>query len=171
MIRLFGQTFDPLALYAAVIGTLSLILSIILAIRVLFTDIRRVRVNCWIATEEHMGGPIIEIEWVVVEAVNIGHRPVTIVAMGFVKGKEDFIVETEAESAFGSFEPTTLTDGQTVRSGFWIDEIEMSMRILKPNELHEIQAYARDAGGNEYHSDLPNEWIERILSARVEKAT
>ncbi len=161
---------DGLAIYAALLSTLLAIVQIISFVRELRREKRQVKVfGELVVSKERAEFTRFEVDWAVVSVVNIGHRLVTIVAMGFAMDGEGFIVRTRANSNLGSMQPKELSDGQMTAQAFWGDEIEMNFQSFTPDELVKVQAYARDAEGNEYFSKIPDTWVQRIQEQKVKQ--
>ena len=167
MLLLFGYQipiFDAITLLLAFWGAG---LSTFLGIREWRKNKRRVHVNCFVG-KEHVPMASFDnmVDYLIVEAVNTGHRSVTITAAGFRIGTKPFLIidDREDNPAFGSVQPKTLADGEKAMFSFWGDDAELNFRSLSTKDLRRCRAFVRDAEGHEYFSSLSKEWSERFLS-------
>lgn len=164
--KMFGLTLvDFLAIYGAVVSTISIILGIVLAVRELSRDRRRVKVICTVGNYgSWVMGVAATLELLIIEAINTGHRPITITAAGFQSGKRQFCVMDEEFDEAGSLEAQTIADGEkaTVYSSE-TDLLDSCFKQISALELRKCRAFVRDAEGNEYSAPLPQEWITRFI--------
>ena len=131
-----------LALYGAIVST-------VLAIRELSRDKRRLRVTCRIALTPSPSGGVWE--FVKVNAVNIGHRPIQVKMAELRMSNGDLF--TQVWSNLGPLPlPRKLEDGESVSVFFDYGEVERAGRERK---VTFVEAVVQDAEGNEYTSRVP----------------
>jgi hypothetical protein len=125
---------------------------------------RRVKVLC---REDLVGDYRSLWEALIVEAVNRGYRPVTIVTLGLRSGDRKWIVARDKDFGSSKSLPKTIRDSQSVMGYFDRDEVELGIRPLRSEDLPGIRALARDAEGNEYTAKPPEDWLERIRTNKT----
>lgn len=145
-----GETISTLGfeLPTVLIAAYGAVLSTILAVRELMQNARRIRVYCKIAVAAPTPG--IRWDFVVIEAINKGPRPVTITAAG-LRMDNGYFFSQVANNLGPNPLPTKLEFGNVVEFRFDLPEIRKTM---KP-ERFLTAAFVRDAEGKEWTSQLP----------------
>lgn len=134
-----------LALYGAVLST-------VLGIRELRKDRRQIRVTCRMALTPSPTGGVWE--FVSVEAVNTGHRPVEITMAGLLMKNGNLF--TQVRSNAGPLPlPKKLEDGERVSVLFDYAEVKTALSEQTDSKNRYIKAIVRDAIGKKYTARLP----------------
>jgi len=142
-----------LALYGTVVSTT-------LAFREMRKDRRGIRVICRLGPLVGPSGPISDV--VSIQAVNIGHRPVTISGAGFLFSND--LQMTPFGDVTGRYPfPKRLTDGETVSLHIAASDVKDALRAQRerdPDVAYKT-IFVRDAEGKSYKIKAPkilNEW-------------
>jgi len=141
------------AIYGALLSTL-------LALMQIRKERRQVRVTSNIALGTRFKGDVCE--FLAITAVNVGHRPVTLVAAGLYMTKGLQFTQIESKAGPPSL-PKKLNDGEQVSIYFDLPEMEKALKQQKPGVLF-TSAFVRDAEGNTYKCGLPDIMKDRKLA-------
>jgi hypothetical protein len=102
-------------------------------------------------------------EFVAIQAINVGHRPLEITMAGLMMNNGD--VFTQARSNAGPLPiPRKLEDGESVSVLFDFPEVEKAGRERSQSKIVFTKAFVNDAEGNVYTSGLPRVMKDRKLS-------
>jgi len=131
-------------------------LSTILAIREFTKDRRKVKVYCYkgsIALPQQEGSRFM---FVGVDITNTGHRPITIVGVGFEL--ENGIIYTEIrDSVQISLLPKRLEDGDTFKQIFDYEKLKKASHEFREQGHRFVCVSVRDAEGWIHKGDLPDD--------------
>ena len=131
-------------------------LSTILALREFTKDRRKVKVYCYIGSM-----PLLHLEephftFVGVDITNTGHRPITIVGVGFEL--ENGIIYTEIrDSVQKPLLPIRLEDGDSFKQIFDYQELKKASHEFREKGLRFVSISVRDAEGKIHKGELPND--------------
>lgn len=140
------------AVYGAVVSTIGLTLSIILAIWQILRERRKLKVTCNFA----FATPIHDkaMEFVTITAVNVGHRPITVVEAGLRMGAKMTISQMDNKT-FKYPLPKKLEDGENVIIYFDYDVVHQAFEELRKEHGRYGYAFVRDAENRVYKGKLP----------------
>jgi len=145
-------------LFIAIYGAL---LSTIIAIREVTKDKRRVKVTCMVALSPISSGETWE--FISVDAVNIGHRPIQIKSAGLIMSDKKFFTQL-ANKAGRNQLPKKLEDGESVTFMFDVEKIIDTLNHPDRENVKYIKACVVDAEGNKYTSRLPKFFKDKNLA-------
>ncbi len=175
---------DWLSIYGAFTSTVALIISIVLAVREIVRDKRKIVVIC----EEALRLNIYDSEFsakailisdpavtaieemqfelpiaFAIRAVNSGHRPVCIIEFGFRLSNGGFIrlsdeisgLQSMGDERLSEYLPKIIADGERVSAGFTIEAILDAIRLYQDDTLSITDVYVQDVEGTKYYGQLP----------------
>lgn len=153
------STSEILTLLVALYGAVP---STVLGVRELRRDRRQVRVACKMALAPNPVGSGVW-EFVSVEAVNDGYRPVEVKMAGLLMSSGEFF--TQLRSNMGPLPlPKKLEDGDSIAVHFDYSEVEKALRERSSEGVVFTKAVVRDAAGREYTTGLPRVLKDRNLA-------
>ena len=154
------STSDVLTLLVALYGV---ILSTVLAVRELRKDRRQLRVSCRMALAPSPTPTGDMWEFVSVEVVNTGHRPIEISMAGLLMSNGYLF--TQMRSNAGPLPlPKKLEDGERVSVLFDYAEIEKAIKKSGDSKTLFTKAVVQDAEGKKYTAHLPRVLKDRKLA-------
>jgi hypothetical protein len=142
-------TSDVLTLLIALYGA---VLSTVLALKELRKDKRQVKVTCRMALAPSPVGDVWE--FISVEAVNTGHRPVEITMAGLLMKNGDLFTQVVSKAGRNPL-PKKIEDGERVTVLFDYPELKKALGEQRDPENRLTKAVVHDAEGNKYTSKLP----------------
>lgn len=146
------------AVYGAVVSTIGLTLSIILAIWQISRERRNLKVTCNLAFATPVQDKVLE--FVTITAVNSGHRPITVIEAGLRIG-DNMTVSQLDNRTFKYPLPKKLEDGESVIIYFDYEVIHQAYEELSKEHGRYKYSFVRDAENKIYKVELP-----RILKDR-----
>jgi hypothetical protein len=153
------STSEILTLLVALYGA---VLSTVLGVRELRKGKRKVRVTCKMALAPNPAGSDVW-EFVSIQAVNDGYRPVEIKMAGLLMSNGEFF--TQIRSNMGPLPlPKKIEDGDSITVHFDYSEVERALRERSSEGVVFTKAVVRDAAGKEYASRLPRVLKDRKLA-------
>ena len=142
---------DLLTLLIALYGA---ILSTVIFLRERQKEYRTLRVSCNVSLGTSSKG--ITGRYISIEAVNIGHRPITIIQAGLKSNTKEILIPVISDPNFYPI-PKKLEDGDLLMVHIDWDDI---VNAAKEKKVYYIKAFVEDAEGKKYFAQLPAELKE-----------
>jgi len=142
---------DVITLFIALYGA---ILSTAIFWREQQKDRRTLRVSCRISFGISARGTTTGQHYLSIEAVNNGHRPITITQVGLLTNTKEICIPVMSDPNFYPI-PKKLEDGESVMVHMDWNDITNADPRLKDKKAYYIKAFVEDAEGEKYFASLP----------------